>query len=297
MEVISNVPLYVVNGLYYAAIVFLVSIGLSFTFGLLNLLNMAHASFMGIGAFVAASLATVAFAQSSIAPFVIIVLVTPIIVGVIAVVFDRTIFRPLYEVDEEYQLLATFGLLLMLEDAMKVVWGTDPIRLSGPLESLGQVAFLGETYSLYYVFIIAMFVVTAIAPFVLFNRTQLGIIAQALSEEEEMVQALGINTNYVKLILLGVSAGLAGLGGALLVPVSAATTGMALDYVLLAFAVIVIGGLGSVRGAIVASLLIGLIRAFGIAFIPSLELALVFLLMALFITVKPEGLYGEEGVV
>ncbi|WP_435365703.1 branched-chain amino acid ABC transporter permease [Haloarchaeobius sp. DYHT-AS-18] len=294
----GDILLYVLNGLYYATILYLVSLGLSLSFGVLNLLNMSHASFLGLGAYIAASTATIAlgYLDSAWVSMAVILFVTPGITVIIAAVFERTVFAPLFDIDDTYQLLATFGLVLMLEDAMQFIWGSSPISVSGPLELFGQVSIFGSTYPVYNLFVISLFVVTAIIPFLLFNRTKLGKIAQAMAEDEEMVEALGLNVTRVRLVVFSVATGSAGLAGALMMPLASATPGLSIEYILLAFAVVVIGGLGSLRGAIVGSLLIGLIRSFGIAYFPQIELAIVFVIMAAIIFVKPEGLYGGSGV-
>ncbi|EMA07993.1 MULTISPECIES: branched-chain amino acid ABC transporter permease [Haloferax] len=294
----GDILLYVFNGLYYAAILYLVSLGLSLTFGVMNLMNMSHAAFLGLGAYVAASLSKMAvgIVDSPVVPFLVMLVAAPAIIIVLAAVLERTVFSPLFEIDETYQLLGTFGVVLMLEDAMQFVWGSSPLSISGPLELLGRVPMFGNTYPVYNLLVIGIFGLAAVIPFLLFKRTKLGKIAQAIAEDEEMVEALGVDVSRVRLVVFSVATGFAGLGGALLMPLASATPGLSVEYILLAFAVVVIGGLGSLRGAIVGSILIGLIRSFGIAYIPELELAIVFLIMAGIILVKPEGLYGGKGV-
>ncbi|MFB6069653.1 MAG: branched-chain amino acid ABC transporter permease [Halanaeroarchaeum sp.] len=295
----ANILIYGLNGLYYAAILFMVALGLSLVFGVLDLLNLAHAGFLGLGAYFGASVSKYLLAETGSALLVYgtILVLTPLVVMIVGAIMEKTVFQPLYDVREEYQLLATFGMLLMFENTFKAIWGAQPVTVPAAVDLLGSVQLLDKTYPGYYLLVIGVFVVTAAFPFYLFRRTRLGKTARAVSEDKEMVQALGIDVDRIHLIVFGLSTGLAGLGGAMLAPVSGAVGGLSASYVILAFAVIVIGGLGSLKGAVIASLIIGLVRAFGLALFSGLELALIFLLMAVFILVQPEGLFGGEGVI
>ncbi|WP_255193590.1 branched-chain amino acid ABC transporter permease [Natronobeatus ordinarius] len=286
------------NGLYFAAILFFAAVGLTLVFGILNLLNMAHAAFFAVGAYLGVwtlnNLGTVS--ESILLALFTLVVAIPLVVTVLAAALDRTVFAPLYDVEPVYQLLATFGVILMLDDVIKIIWGTAPItadRAISPAAQLGSVAGV----SVYRTFTILTFVAVAAGLYLMFKRTRLGKISQAMSEDYEMVEMLGIDVGRVRLLIFGISIGLAALGGALFVPFAAATPGITLEYVLLSFAVIVIGGLGSLKGAIVAALLLGFVRSFGIAYVPQIELAIVFALMAIVIIVRPEGLFGGRGVV
>lgn len=289
----------VLNGLFYASFLYMVSLGLSLVFGVLNLVNLQHASFLGLGAYVGASVSTLALNSfdSIITPFIVILAVTPLIGIIVAIAMEKTVIDILYDISEEYQMLATFGLLLMFEDVFTMIWGTNPVSNSTPVDALGSITFLGVQYPVYYLIVISVFAITAYAPFVLFRRTKLGHIARAVAEDEEMVRMIGINTERVRLLIFALAAGLATLGGALLVPSASAVPGLSVNYVVLAFAVTVIGGLGSLRGAIAGSLLIGIVRSFGIVYIPSVELVVVYLIMIAMILIKPEGLFGGQGVI
>ncbi|CAI49804.1 ABC-type transport system permease protein (probable substrate branched-chain amino acids) [Natronomonas pharaonis DSM 2160] len=289
------------NGLYFAALLFFASVGLTLVFGVLNLLNMAHAAFFGLGVYIGVwTLNNMHDISTSLAVLlVLIVIAIPVVVSVLAGALDKTLFAPLYDIEPVYQLLATFGVLLMIEDLIKFIWGTTPIAVDSavnPSRQLGSFEVLGSSLSMYRTFIVLMFIVTAVGLFLMFERTKLGKISLAMAEDYEMVQMLGINVNRVRVLIFSISVGLAALGGALFVPLAPATPAITLEYVLLSFAVIVIGGLGSLKGAIVASLIIGLVRSFGITYVPQIELAIVFLLMAAVIIVKPEGLFGHEEV-
>lgn len=290
------------NGLYFAALLFFASVGLTLVFGILNLLNMAHAAFYGLGAYVAVwTLNNIGDITTSIAALlVVLVLVIPLVVFVLAAALDKSVFAPLYDIEPVYQLLATFGVILMLDDIIKYIWGGTPISVAAatnPSRQLGTVDVLGASISMYRSFVILIAVCCAVGLYLMFVKTKIGKISQAMSEDYEMVQMLGINVTRVRVLIFSLSIAIAALGGALFVPFAVATPAVTLEYVLLSFAVIVIGGLGSLKGVIVASLIIGMVRSFGIAYVPAIELAIVFALMVVVIIVKPEGLFGDQGVV
>jgi branched-chain amino acid transport system permease protein len=290
------------NGLYFAALLFFASVGLTLVFGVLNLLNMAHAAFYGFGAYVGVwtlnNMGDVS--TSTVVLLLILVLAIPIVVFILAGALDKTVFAPLYDIEPVYQLLATFGVILMLDDIIKYIWGASPITVdaaTNPSRQMGTIDFLGMSVSAYRSFVILIAVLCAIGLYVMFVKTKLGKISQAMSEDYEMVQMLGINVNRVRVLIFSISVAIAALGGALFVPFAVAAPAVTLDYVLLSFAVIVIGGLGSLKGVVVASLIIGMVRSFGIAYFPAIELAIVFALMAIVIIFRPEGLFGHRGVV
>ncbi len=290
------------DGLYFAALLFFASIGLTLVFGILNLLNMAHAAFYGFGAYLAVwTLNNIGdVTTSTVVLLAILVLAIPIVVFVLSAALDKSVFAPLYDIEPVYQLLATFGVILMLDDIIKFIWGASPISVDAatdPSRQLGSIELLGSSVSAYRSFVILIAVLCAVGLYLMFVKTKLGKISQAMSEDYEMVQMLGINVNRVRVLIFSISVALAALGGALFVPFAVAAPSVTLDYVLLSFAVIVIGGLGSLKGVVVAALLIGMVRSLGIAFFPAIELAIVFALMAVVIIFRPEGFFGHRGVV
>ncbi len=289
----ADVAIYLLNGLYYTSLLFLLSIGMNMIYGILKVLNMAHASFMVLGMYVAASLVGLIGAPFVLIPFIVLLVLTPIVVGISSISLEVTVFRPLYNLDETFQLLGTFGLLIVLDDVMKMIWGAQPVSTQVPVQILGELNIVGRTYPLYNIFVILVFVFTAILLHHFFFKTKIGKIARAMAQHKEMAIALGINVNKIYLQIFILAAALAALGGAVMVPMSSAVPGIAVELVILAFAVIVVGGLGSFEGTIAASLVIGIIRSFGIAFFPEIELAVVFLIMAVVMLIKPSGLFGE----
>lgn len=285
------------DSLYYSSIIFLVAVGLSFVYGYLNLLNLAHASFLALGAFIGAELIVLSTqltpVLSTVAPFLVVLLGVPILIGAVGMAFEYSIFRPLYDMDEAFQLLATFGVVLMLEGVMELVWGGETVSGSAPNTILGSMTIGTKTFPLYVVVVILVTSITAMGLYYFFERTRLGRITIAMAEDPDIVRTCGIDVRSIHLRVLFLSIALAGLAGALWVPNASATIGISLDFIILAFAVVVIGGLGSLKGAIVGSLFVGLFRTYGLVFFPSLSLVIVFLLMAVVVLIKPTGIYGD----
>jgi branched-chain amino acid transport system permease protein len=297
----QQIPI-VLNALFLASVLFLLGTGLSIIYGMLNFMNLAHAAFLVLGAYVSASVittivgalggsvgTTVLFAVLLVALLV----VVPAIISVVGLAMEQVMFKPLYGLEDDFQLLATFGIILMMEDGMKYVWGGAPVSATAPSNILGSVSLVGSTYPLWPIFATAITAVIAATLFYFFERTRLGKVTLAMAEDEEIVGVTGIDTRSVHLQVFVIGIALAGLGGALYLPNASMTTGIALEFVILAFAVLVIGGLGSLKGAIAASLLIGFLRSFGTYYVPQLELAIVFLLMAAVMLIKPTGLFGD----
>lgn len=301
IDLITQQAPLVFNALFLASVLFLVGTGLSIIYGMLNFLNLAHAAFMVLGAYISATLITRITGGLSgtgnvvlfIALLVALLIAVPVIVSAIGLAMERTLFQPIYGLEDDYQLLATFGIILMMEDSMKFIWGGQPVSATTPANILGGFDLFGSTYPIWSLFAIAVTAIVAGILYYFFERTRLGKITLAMAQDDEIVDAMGINTRSVHLKVYVIGIALAGLGGALYLPNASVTTGIALEFVILAFAVLVIGGLGSLKGAIAASLLIGFLRAFGTFYIPVLELAIVFLLMAAVMLIKPTGLFGD----
>jgi branched-chain amino acid transport system permease protein len=292
----------ILNGLFGASTLFLLGTGLSIIYGMLNFMNLAHAAFLALGAYLSASLITAAsgaiggtlgFIGTFLVFMAVLLVAVPAIVSIVGLGLEQTIFKPLYGLEDDYQLLATFGVILMMEDSMKYIWGGLPVSQSAPSDLFGSFSMAGTTYPIWPIFATLLTAVVAVTLYYFFEETRLGKITLAMAEDEEVVKVTGIDTRsvHVKVYVIGVA--LAALGGALFLPTASVTTGLSLEFVILAFAVLVIGGLGSLKGAIVASLLLGFLQSFGDYYVPELSLAVVFLLMAAVMLVKPTGLFGD----
>jgi branched-chain amino acid transport system permease protein len=208
-------------------------------------------------------------------------------------VLEPTLLRPLYRRAEEYQLLMTFGLLLILEDVMRLLWGPHPLTASAVSDALTSVSILGVTYPAYNIFVIVVGAVAAVCLWAFVYRTRFGVMLRATSQDMRMASALGINVKrvYVQAFTLGCL--MAGLGGAVVMPISGAVLGMGVDALILAFVVVVIGGLGSLEGALVGSLIVGFVRTLGITYFAEIELAVLYLIAALVLLVRPAGLFAR----
>src|SRR5256712_4746940 len=243
------------NSLLYAAVLFLIAGGLSLIYGVMRIVNLAHGSLFALGAYV------MAWGVSRVAAAA---------VGATGAVVEPLFLRPLYARAEEYQLLLTFGLLLILEDAMRYIWGATPLTVSPLWASFGSMHVLGATYPRYNVVVILLGLATAILLWAFVFKTRFGVILRATSQNRRMAAALGINVSAVYVQAFALGCLMAGLAGAVIVPIQGAVLGMGVDALILAFVVVVIGGLGSLEGALVGALIVGLVRTIAIQYFPEL---------------------------
>jgi branched-chain amino acid transport system permease protein len=283
------------NTLLYASILFLIAGGLSLIYGVMRIVNLAHGTLYAMGAYVAAWLVGMA-ATAGLPTWVLLVLllVGAIAIGGVGAVIEPTLLRPMYSRPEEYQLLVTFGLLLILEDVIRFAWGGMPLTATVLMDALGSVQVFGARYPMYNLVIIAVGGVAAVVLWAFVYRTRFGVLLRATSQDMRMASALGVNVKrvYVQAFTLGCT--MAGLGGAIIVPGQAAVLGMGTDALILAFVVVVIGGLGSLLGALIGALIVGAVRTVGIMFFPEIELALLYLIAAVVLLVRPTGLFGAR---
>jgi len=283
------------NALLYASILFLIAGGLSLIYGVMRIVNLAHGTLYAIGAYMAAWLVGKGVA-AGVSP-VLLLLLLPVgaaIVGLVGAVMEPTLLRPMYRRAEEYQLLVTFGLLLMLEDAIRFVWGGTPLSAAVIMESLGSLRVLGARYPTYNLVIIAIGLVSAIVLWAFVYRTKFGVLLRATSQDMRMASSLGVNVKKVYVQAFALGCAMAGLGGAIIVPGQAAVLGMGTDALILAFVVVVVGGLGSLLGALIGALIVGVMRTVGIMFFPEIELAVLYLIAAVVLLVRPTGLFGAR---
>src|SRR6266851_7444771 len=242
----------------------------------MRIVNMAHGTFYAVGAFVTAWLVGRAIALGVPAGWTF--LLIPVgagAVGLLGVVIEP-LLRPFYRRAEEYQLLVTFGLLLILEDVIRLLWGGLPLSADPVMDALPIVRIAGLIYPAYNLFVIGIGVVAALLLWVGIYRTKFGVMLRATSQDRRMASALGINVGLVYVSAFAIGCFMAGLGGAIIVPSQAAVLGMGFDALILAFIVVVIGGLGSLQGALIVSF----VRTAGIQFFPEIELAVLYLIAA-----------------
>ncbi|OGK77002.1 MAG: branched-chain amino acid ABC transporter permease [Candidatus Rokubacteria bacterium GWC2_70_16] len=281
------------SGVFHAAILFLVAAGLQVVFGVQKIFNLACGSFYALGAYVGVS-AVQAFTSAGGPPwlFVLPLAAAGLGVGAVGVIVERGLLRFVYDRDETFQLLLTFALVLMMEDAIRLTWGTAPRSTSALYLTYGQVRILGAIVPVYNLIVIGASLAIALGIGWLLTRTVFGRIIRATADNREMAEALGVNMGrvYAKVFTLGTALGT--LGGALVIPATAAMSEMGIDLIVEAFAVVVIGGLGSMRGAFVGALVVGVLRSVAISVYPELEMLLIYLIVIAVLVLRPRGLFG-----
>jgi branched-chain amino acid transport system permease protein len=279
--------------IFHASILFLVSAGLQVVFGVQKIFNLACGSFYALGAYVGVS-AVQAYASAGGPPafFIVPLVLGGLLVGIVGVVVERGLLRFVYDRDETFQLLLTFALVLMLEDVIRLTWGTSPLSTGGMYLVYGQVHVLGATIPVYNLIVIAASLAIAAGIGALLTRTAFGRIIRAAADNREMAAALGVDMRwlYARVFTLGTTLGT--IGGALVIPATAAMSEMGIELIVEAFAVVVIGGLGSMRGALVGALVVGLLRAVAISVYPELEMLLIYLIVIAVLVLRPRGLFG-----
>jgi len=282
------------SGLFSAAILFLVAAGLQLVFGVMKIFNLAVGSFYALGAFFGATLVNWAVGEGLPQPlFFFGLLIAGILLGVIGPVIER-LLRPIYDRDEAFQLLLTFAIVLMLEDITMMIWGSQP-RSTGSLYLVyGTVNLLGATVPVYNLFVIAAAGTIAVGIGLLLSRTAFGRVLRAAADKREMVQSLGVNTRRLYVIVFSLGVVLSTIGGALVIPVTATMSEMGVELIVEAFAVVVIGGLGSMRGALVGALVVGYVTTLSINYYPPIEMLVIYLVVIVVLVIKPRGLFGGE---
>ena len=279
------------NSLQYGLLLFLVASGLTLIFGIMGVINLAHGSFYMVGAYLAFSLAPVVGATIGGGFF------ATLLVGVVlAVLFgyflEWAFFSFLYEREHLQQVLMTYGLILVFEEARSLLVGDDVHGVAPPDILNGSIA-LGDmmTYPVYRLFISGVCLALALGMYFVFTRTRLGMMIRAGSTNREMVQSLGIDIKFLYRVVFAAGVAIAVLAGMVAAPVSSVYPGMGSTVLIICFVVVVIGGIGSIRGALFASLLIGFVDTFGKVMLPSAAGVLVYVLMALILLWKPDGLF------
>jgi branched-chain amino acid transport system permease protein len=291
---VDTFVIHLLNALLYASVLFLIAGGLSLIYGVMRIINLAHGNLYAVGAYATAWAVGRVLAGGQPSLFLYLLLpVGALAAAALGAILEPTLLRPLYKRAEEYQLLITFGLLLILEDVIRFIWGPYPLSASALYEALGSLS-IGETiYPAYNLVVILVGGVAAVALWAFVYKTKFGVILRATSQNMRMASALGVNVNrvYVEAFTLGCF--MAGLGGAIIVPQQGAVLGMGVDALILAFVVVVIGGLGSLEGALLGALMVGVVREFGIALFPEIELAVLYLMAAVVLLIRPAGLFGR----
>ena len=276
------------NALSQAALLFFLGVGLTLIFGIMRIINFAHGAFFMLGAYVGYS------AVQETGSFWAALLVAPLVVGGIGAAFELGVLRRLYDRDGSAFLMVTFGLTLVMGEVIRLTWGVAALNVPLPDSLSGIVFILGEPFPIYRLFLAGAGIVVALAIWQFLERTRLGLLIRATSQNAEMVHALGTDIRLVRSAVFGIGCGLAGIGGVLAAPLVTASLGMAPNAVIDTFVIVIIGGMGSFLGSAIAAVLVGFVQVFGTYYFPDLALALMYLLMLLVLVVRPGGLLGKE---
>jgi len=293
----SSILLALLSGLASGMLLFMAAIGLTLVFGVLDVLNFAHGSLYMLGAYVTFFMVGEGGILASIpGNFWVGVLVAMVIVAVFGALLERFLIRPIYDADHVFQLLLTFALVLLIDNGARVLWGTSNRSVQTPDILAFEVPLLGSQYPAYNLFVIGAGILVAVGMYLLFERTRIGKVVRASAENRSTAEALGINVPLVFTAVFMFGAALAALGGALAAPRQALQPSMGEGIIVQTFIVTVIGGLGSFAGALVGSILIGVVGSVAFLLLPRLQPLIPFALLAAVILLRPAGLFGDTGV-
>lgn len=286
---LNMIPVLFLHGLVYGMLIFLVASGLTLVLGLMNILNFAHASIYMIGAFLCYQM------MQWTNNFWLALIVAPVACAFLGIVVERGLIRKAHASGHVDELLITFGLAMVIAEVIKWIYGTTPLPVTAPAQLEGLVHVWSDVnYPIYRLFILALSAIVLGFMFCLLKKTRLGISIRACVQDGEMASALGTNVPLVFMSVMGIGAWLAGIAGVVIAPYLSVYPDMFADMIMDCFAVIAVGGLGSLGGAFIASFLVGQIQSFGVILLPRVSIVLVYLLMVLVFTVKPSGLFGKR---
>ena len=286
----SLLLLQLMTGIALGAVYALLALGLSLIFGMLTVVNFAHGAFFMVGAFLGV------YFLGLTGNFWFSLLLTPLAVGAIGLVTERFLVRPLYGRGIDYPLLLTFGLSYVMVEAMRVAFGIEGLPTSTPAELRGAVNLGFGMFPKYRLFLIAATAVVVLALWLFIEKTRYGLIIRAGSRDPEIVRVLGIDIARVWLMVFGIGTAIAGLSGALAAPTRAVNPEMGISVLAESFVVTVVGGMGSLPGAVVAGLLVGVVFSMTSLFAPDLAELSIFVLMAVVLLIRPQGLFGKAGL-
>ena len=287
------IGLQIVSGLVSASILFLLAAGLSLIFGVCRVLNLAHGAFFMLATYLAYAL-PFALGGDSALSFWLVLLIGPLLLAAVGALVEVTLFRRIYGADILVQILPTIALIFIFGDIVRFVWGLPSKTVASPEQFSGAIVLLGVAFPSYYGFIVGTGAVIAAGLWLLVYRTRWGILIRAIAQDREMSASLGINETAIYTGVFALAVWLAGVAGVLSAPITGAARELDVDAIIDAFVVVVVGGLGSIPGSLLAALLIGMVRSFGILIIPQFAMAFVFGLMAVVLILRPTGLLGRR---
>ncbi len=282
-----------IDGVTYASWLFIVALGLTLVFGVLKILNIAHGSFYALGAYVTATLVSLAasWALPPAMSLVAMLLAAVLVAILVAPLTERGLLRFFYGRDEVLLVLVTYAMFLMMEDITKLIWGANPFYVSEPYGMFGNIDIGSQTYVGYDFMLVALAVVVGLGVWWGLNRTRFGKIVTAVIHSAEVASSMGIQVSRVYMVAFAVGIFLAALGGAFTAPMLSVQPGLSVGVIIISFAVVIIGGLGSIEGAAIGALIVGLARALAVHMWPVAELFSVYLVMALVLMFRPQGLF------
>ncbi len=283
-----------VDGLVFSSYLFMVAVGLTVIFGVMKILNVTHGSFYAFGAYMSATLVG-AYYSTDWPEFggFLAIFAAALIIGVFfGIILERGLLRFLYHRDEHIIVLATFAMFLVLEDVLLLIWGTDPYFAFEPMGVLGSVDIVEMTFDVYSLTLIALATIVGVGLWLGLTKTKWGKLLLAVIFDREISQAMGINVTMVFTVTFVIGAIMGALGGAYIAPTISVNPGIGVEVIVLAFAVVVIGGMGSIPGAMIGALLVGISRAAAVHKFPEIELFVIYAIMAVVLSIRPEGLFA-----
>jgi len=280
----------ILNGLSRAMLLFVIAAGLSLIFGLMGVVNFAHGVMYALGGYV--GVMVVGVFQS----FWVALLLSPIIIALVGIAIEYGTIRPLYGRDPIYSVLLTFGLTIVIEEGIFLIWGPGPRQFTAPEFLQGPIELFGTFYPRYRLFVIVFGIVVAISLWLFLQRTRIGMIVRAGNLDSQMVEAMGINVRRVFTGVFAIGIGLAAMGGVIAGPVFSVYPTMGTAILIDAFIVVVVGGLGSIRGSLVGALIVGISKSVGATYISDYVSLLLFVLMIAVLVVRPYGIFGQPGL-
>lgn len=278
------------TGLALGAVYVLLAVGLSLIFGMLTVVNFAHGAFFMLGAYIGL------FAAEKTGSFWLALLVAPVVVGMFGMLAERWLIRPLYGRGIDYPLLLTFGLAYMMVEGVRILWGKSGLPFDTPEILQGATSLGFADFPTYRLFVIGVVVVLLVALWLLIERTPFGLVVRAGARDSVIVRVLGVDVSRVWLIVFGVGTGIAALAGVLAAPMQGVSPEMGTSVLTVAFVVTVVGGMGSLMGAVVAGLLVGVVESMAVLFFPEAAKVSMFVIMAAVLLIRPQGLFGRAGL-
>ena len=275
-------------GLSLGFLLFLVSAGLALIFGMLGVVNLAHGAFYMLGAY-----CTFQIVRSG-GTFWMALCIAPVIVGSVGAIVERVTLRPLYLREHQFQFLLTFGLILVINEVVRLIWGVGFKEVEVPMALQGSVAMPGGRVSIYRLFVIAVGAMVAFCLYFGLERSKFGVLVRAASSNSQMLGCLGVNVKLVRTSMFAFATALAAFGGAIAGPLVPLSLDMGFVIIIDCFVVIVLGGLGNIRGVIIGALLIGMTRALGQQYVPQLIELLTFGVLVLTLVLRPQGLFNRR---